>query len=331
MRRARIKGEPEAVAAYYHCVSRIVDRRFVLEAREKEIFVRIMRGYEAYCGVRIITYCVMSNHFHILLEVPRRPHKELLPTDAELTERLRKAQCSFGASTLAQRLKMLRASGDHQRAEELRERFFSTMWDVSYFMRVLKQRFSQWYNGVNDRKGTLWEERFRSVLVEPDVALHVVACYIDLNPVRAGLVNDPEEYRWCGYAEAVSGVNQSREAIAFVMVGSTLGSNSIGERLAAYRCQLFETGGISTANEASEKKRRGFSAVQIESVRAVGGKLGVGEALRCRIRRFTEGLVLGSVDFVEGYFQRYRHRFSAYRSWGARPIEYMSAIDLHSF
>jgi hypothetical protein len=100
MRRARIKGEPEAEVAYYHCVSRIVDRRFVLEAREKEIFVRIMRGYEAYCGVRIITFCVMSNHFHILLEVPRRPSKELLPTDAELTELLRKAQCSFGASTL---------------------------------------------------------------------------------------------------------------------------------------------------------------------------------------------------------------------------------------
>jgi hypothetical protein len=43
----------------------------------------------------------MSNHFHILLEVPRRPPKELLPSDAELVERLRQAQCSYGASTLA--------------------------------------------------------------------------------------------------------------------------------------------------------------------------------------------------------------------------------------
>ena len=331
MRRARIKGEPEAEVAYYHCVSRIVDRRFVLEAREKEIFVRIMRGYEAYCGVRIITFCVMSNHFHILLEVPRRPPKELLPTDAELTERLCKAQCSFGASTLAQRLEMFRASGDHQQAEELRERFFSTMWDVSYFMRVLKQRFSQWYNGAHDRKGTLWEERFRSVLVEPEVALQVVACYIDLNPVRAGLVNDPKGYRWCGYAEAVAGAKESREALASVMVGFATGSSSIDKRLAAYRCQLFEAGGISTANEASGKKRKGFSAGQIESVRLVGGKLGVGEALQCRIRYFTEGLVLGSVDFVEGYYKRYRHRFSAYRASGARPIECMPAVELFSF
>ena len=331
MRRARIKGEPDAGVSYYHCVSRIVDRRFVLEAKEKEIFVRIMRGYEAYCGVRIITFCVMSNHFHILLEVPRRPPKELLPTDAELTERLRKARCSFGASTLAQRLKMLRDSGDHQRAEELRERFFSTMWDVSYFMRVLKQRFSQWYNGAHDRKGTLWEERFRSVLVDPEVALQVVACYIDLNPVRAGLVTDPKEYRWCGYAEAVAGVRGSREAIASVMIRFTAISSSIGERMAAYRWQLFEAGGISSSSVASSKKWRCFSALQAESTRVSAAKLGVCEALRCRIRHFTEGLVLGSIEFVEGYFRRYRHRFCAYRSAGARPIECMAGLDLHSF
>jgi hypothetical protein len=53
MRHARLRGEPEAEAAYYHCISRIVDRRFVLEAREKEIFVRMMRGYEAFTAFSI--------------------------------------------------------------------------------------------------------------------------------------------------------------------------------------------------------------------------------------------------------------------------------------
>ena len=67
MRRARLKGEPEAEAAYYHCISRVVDRRFILDAPQKEAFVRFMRGYETYCGVQIITFCVMSNHFHVLL------------------------------------------------------------------------------------------------------------------------------------------------------------------------------------------------------------------------------------------------------------------------
>ena len=331
MRRARVKGEPEAEVAYYHCISRIVDRRLILEAREKETFVRMMREYESYCGVRIITFCVMSNHFHILLEVPRRPPPELLPTDAELVDRLRKAQCSFGSTTLAQQLETLRASGDHQRADELRERFFSTMWDLSYFMRVLKQRFSQWYNGAHSRKGTLWEERFRSVLVEADVALQMVACYIDLNPVRAGLVNDPKEYRWCGYAEAVAGVKASREAIAFAMVGFTAKSASIGRKIAAYRQQLFQVGLISNRNETASEKRHGFSVRQVESVLLAAGGLSVGETLYCRIRHLTEGLVLGSFEFVECHFQRYRDHFGANRSTGARPIECLAAFDLHSF
>lgn len=331
MRRARLKGEPEAKVSYYHCVSRIVDKRFVLEAREKEVFVRIMRGYESYCGVRIITFCVMSNHFHILLEVPRRPPRELLPTDAELVERLRKARCSFGAATLGQRLAILRAKGGNEEAEELRERFFSTMWDLSYFMRVLKQRFSQWYNGTHQRKGTLWEERFRSVLVEENIALRVVACYIDLNPVRAGVVNDPMNYRWCGYAEAVAGLKQSREAIAAAMTEFRSGSSLIGKSLAAYRCHLFEAGGLSTIDQASGKKRLGFPAGQAESVRRAGGRLGLGEALGLRIRHFTEGMVLGSREFVESHFQRYRKHLGARRLNGARPIESIPAFGLHSF
>jgi hypothetical protein len=57
------------------------------------------------------------------------------------------------------------------------------------------------------RQGTLWEERFKSVLVEgAGPALSVMAAYIDMNPVRAGLVSDPKDYRWCGNAAAVAGV-----------------------------------------------------------------------------------------------------------------------------
>ena len=81
--------QPEADASYSYRISRIVDRRFVLDAHQKETFVRLMRGYENYCGDQI-TFCVRSNHFHILLRVPRRPTSDLLPSDAELVERLRK-------------------------------------------------------------------------------------------------------------------------------------------------------------------------------------------------------------------------------------------------
>ena len=77
------------------------------------------------------------------------------------------------------------------------------------FVKELKERFSRWFNKKHARRGTLWMERFRSVIVEGGECLRTVAAYIDLNPMRAGLVAEPEEYRWCGYTEALGG-SQSR-------------------------------------------------------------------------------------------------------------------------
>src|SRR5210317_1591363 len=66
-----LKGKP----AIYHCLSRVVERRFVLGEAERDQFVRYMRVYERFCQVRVLAFCVMSNHFHILLEVPSPPPK----------------------------------------------------------------------------------------------------------------------------------------------------------------------------------------------------------------------------------------------------------------
>lgn len=65
MRQPRIKGEG---TSYYHCLSRVVDRRFIFGEEEKEHFVALMRKLEAFHGMRVVTYCVMSNHFHLLIE-----------------------------------------------------------------------------------------------------------------------------------------------------------------------------------------------------------------------------------------------------------------------
>ncbi|MCC5788193.1 MAG: hypothetical protein JJT75_01050, partial [Opitutales bacterium] len=66
------------------------------------------------------------------------------------------------------------------------------------------QRVSIWYNSEYRRYGPLWSEKFKSVLVEGRAnALKVVAAYIDLNPVRAGLVEDPAKYAYSGYGESV--------------------------------------------------------------------------------------------------------------------------------
>ncbi len=90
-----------------------------------------------------------------------------------------------------------------------------------------------------------------------------MAAYIDLNPVRAGLVSDPKDYRWCGYGEAVGGHE---------------------------------------------------------------GALSLGQVLRLRVRYFSDGVVLGSRNYVNGVFEEFRGRFGERRRTGARPLRGVAAL-----
>ena len=81
MRLPRLKSRPGPGTAYYHCVSRVVNRAFVLGDEEKGHFVRLMRRWESFCGVQVVTYCIMSNHFHVLVGVPARPSQLLSPEE----------------------------------------------------------------------------------------------------------------------------------------------------------------------------------------------------------------------------------------------------------
>jgi putative transposase len=69
-------------------------------------------------------------------------------------------------------------------------------------MKHLGQRYVQYINRTYQRSGTLWEGRFRSCLTESEE--YALACYryIELNPVRAGMVMRPQDYRWTSYHAA---------------------------------------------------------------------------------------------------------------------------------
>ena len=71
---------------FYHVISRVVDRRFVFGVEEKEKFRALMRLQEKFTGCRATSYCLMDNHFHILLEVPPMPDGGL--SDGDLLKRL---------------------------------------------------------------------------------------------------------------------------------------------------------------------------------------------------------------------------------------------------
>lgn len=339
MRRPRFRGPKNLPVAYFHCVSRIVGRAFLLGNEEKEHFLKLMRVYEKLCGLRVVSYCIMSNHFHILVEVPQRPPSDSLPNDSALVSLVRTTLGKKQANELEWELGHLRGISNSAGAEALRERWFARMWDISSFMKTLKQRFTQWFNGRHDRKGTLWEDRFRSVLVQGEChALRAMAAYIDLNPVRAGICKDPAEYRWCSYAEAEAGGKLARRAVGFLTTLAPHGGKlppsrqpkKQGESLRRWRCWLFglpEDERAQKSESAREKESNGVAATRKDvprrtalKVLAQGGRLDRASYLRCRVRYFTDGLIIGNRDFVNQAFSACREHFSPTRESGARPL-----------
>jgi hypothetical protein len=182
----------------------------------------------------------------------------------------------------------------------------------------------------------LWEERFKSVIVESGTAARTMAAYIDLNPVRAGMVKDPADYRWSSYGEAVGGGTKgngkkAREGLVrawFCDQGAGLEAEKWREVSRLYRrlmglsldqkpgragvSQAAKGLGQTTMNTA-EMLERGDNETVLKD-------LGLAKMLRCRVRYFTDGAVIGSKEFVNEAFANARERFGPKRKDGARAM-----------
>ena len=203
MRFPRVKGQGRS---FYHCISRFVHGLFIFgtsggRCPEAEEFLSLVRRWAAFGGIRIRKYVLMANHFHLLCEVPES--KPL--TQNELLERIEIGYGPKRAQTLREQLAGLAQQPDGlEQSKHLLEPYRLQMNDLSFFMKQVKGCFAQQFNRRHKRYGTVWSERFKSVLLEEGQAVAAIAAYIDLNPVRAGLCEDPKDYRYCGYAEAIA-------------------------------------------------------------------------------------------------------------------------------
>ena len=328
MRLPRLKAPGHVPVAYYHCISRVVDRRFVLGDEEKVNFLRLMRFYERFCKVRVVGYCLMSNHFHLLVEVPKRPEEQ--PSEAWLIGHVKRCYGNITGVALEENLKECRSLRGQEAAQEMLAGWFSRLWDVSAFMKIVKQRFTQWFNKNSKRRGTLWEDRFRSVLVESGDALATMAAYIDLNPVRAGMVKDPADHRWSSYGAAMGGDKAARSGLQHI-VGTIRNDGqskpqAAGRWLEQYRVWLFGSAGEQADPATGRVRRKGMKPQQVQAVLKSGGKVGRWEMLRCRLRYMTQGGAIGTKAFIESLFQTERWRFGPKREEGAKPMKGGDAV-----
>jgi hypothetical protein len=311
-------------------MSRVVDKRKVFEARDKEIFRRILRNQEVFTGVRIVTYCLMSNHFHLLLEVPDRDTLPPLDEDGLLAV-LPLLYPGEVVEGVKQELERARAAGDERWHREILSRYERRRGDLGLFLKEVKLRITFYMNKRLGRSGTLWEGRYKSVLVEDcEQALLTISAYIDLNPIRAGLVARPEDYRWSGYAEAVAGGKRARRAREGLgrMLSEALQDPDFRHDWrrteARYRMLLYQDGQeIAGDPDLGQGGRRGMKEDVVEAVVARGGGMPVRQALRHRVRYFCDGAVLGTAVFVNAVFERertLRERFGEKRTSGARRM-----------
>ena len=327
-RRLRIKQTGMAGASTcFHLMSRTCGGTVFFDETEKEGLVLVLKRLAAFCGIKLITYCVMGNHFHALVRVPNREQWlrrfEGKGGEERLLTHLRTLYSKAFVELFRLELERLRKAGRESEAKGYVDAMKTRFCDISVFAKEVKSRFCKWYNKRHKRRGTLWMERFKSVIVEGKRgdngeqsarsqldALKVMAAYIDLNPVRAKLVKKASEYRWSGWGAALEG---NKEAIAGLCdVTETKPAQWETEGRRVYGRWLV----VAEDWEAAMRRKEDTT---VESEVVEEGELG--NCLMRTVRAFTRGVAVGSEAFVEAIFQSHRPQFGPRRETGSRWLD----------
>jgi len=279
--------------AAYHVISRTALDGLPFKKAEKDELVRIIQRFSAVYAVEVLGFAIMGNHFHLLVEVS----PGTMVSDDEVRRRF---QLLYGEE----------AEFPEGRLCDFRERFSS----LSAYMKDIKQTFSNFYNKRKKRKGTLWGERFKSVIVEQGNTLINCLAYIDLNAVRAGIVKRPEDYRWCSIGYHVQTGN--KDGFLSLDLGlSHFGVDDLATRLKKYREFLYHVGAIEKRGRARILKK-----VLAEET-AEGFELTRQRRFRYRTRYFTDSGIIGSRAFVETTYELFKEQFQTTREKTPKAVK----------
>lgn len=261
---------------------------FPLGDVEKDFMLDLIRRYSALYLAEILWFCLMDNHFHILV----RMFPEYKFTDEEIKERYQKFYGDDKAFAAGQ-------------LPSLREK----LSNLSEFVREIKVGFTRYYNKRHKRRGYFWGDRFKSVIVEKGETLINCLAYIDLNPLRAGIVSRPEDYRWnsLGY-HIQTGNKDNFLSLDFGLL--EFGILDVEERLKRYRRYVYEAGAV---NRPEKGKTKVIGEKILEKERKREFKFSRNDRFRYRTRYFTDSGVIGSKEFVSSNYQRFKGVFMSKR------------------
>ena len=177
---------------YYHCISRVVRRAFLLgkgyRHRKKWIEERLEFLSEHF-AVSVAGFSIMDNHLHVLVRLEPELGREM--SDEEVLRRWASVYPPVemdleNKAVLEGWIK--RNLADEKLINTYRER----LQDLGWFMKALKEPIARKANKEDKCKGAFWEGRYKSIAVIDEEALLATCVYIDLNPVAAGVAAKPE-------------------------------------------------------------------------------------------------------------------------------------------
>ena len=285
----------------YHVMSRTALDGFPLGDMEKDFMFDLIRRYADLYFVEILGFCLMGNHFHILV----RTIPENKFTDEEVLKRF------------------VDFYGDERIfADGLIPSLRLKLSSLSELMREIKVNFARFYNRRHNRRGYFWGDRFKSVIVENGETLINCLAYIDLNPLRAGLVDRPEKYRWNSLGYHVQTNNQDN----FLSTDFGLKEFNVQskkERIKRYRRYVYEAGALNQPEKGNVKV---IEDRILEKERRREYELSKSDRFRYRTRYFTDSGIIGSKEFVSLNYQRFKDIFSTKHEKKPKPIKGLEGI-----
>ena len=201
----------------YHCVQRCVRRAFLcgvdaytghsFEHRKRWIEQRLRLLAECF-AVSIHAYAVMSNHLHIVVQLA--PDAAAAWNDADVAARWVRLFPPREEADAAVDAKCSRLIADPERLQRIRGR----LCDLSWLMRCLAEPIARRANREDGCKGRFWEGRFKAQRLCDERALLAAMTYVDLNPVRAGIVERLHDTTHTGATARLSQASQTPEALS---------------------------------------------------------------------------------------------------------------------
>ncbi len=315
----------------YHILSRVAGGYLLFNDYDKAQFLKLLQRLASGFFVQIHAFCIMSNHFHILATCMEKEAKQ-----ASKDELLHRYRLMYPKSpgppegTYDSNGELIFPDEDGG-IERLRKRLGS----ISRFVQELKQVYSRWYNKKYNRKGYLWGDRFKGVIAEKGVAQLNCSAYIDLNPIRAKIVKNPEDYPWSSLGHRVGVATRSNLFLLPLAIlptgdetekeingtlspgtntylGPLVLSKASYDHYSNYREFVYKTGSV-------DKKGRSLTWPEYEfEVTKLHDQLGIYNRFGKRLKNFSEGLAFGSHDLIASFQKDLKRKHIRPRSFMGR-------------